>query len=261
VRENRVRKVIGEGRVALGMTVGEFATRGVAKLIEFAELDYINIDMEHSGFSVDRVADLISWIKATDMTPFVRLPENLSHFIASVMDAGAMGVQVSNIETADAARAIVNEAKYTPLGNRGVGLVGPHTDFRPPRASEYLPFANRENMVIAAIESAKGLENLEQIVSVEGIDALNVGRSDITASLGIPGQYDNPRFVEAMQRVGDICRRHGKILRTNPENDAEIDQFYAIGSRMMNIGSDFVRFRNAVKTGADHVRERIAALK
>jgi 2-keto-3-deoxy-L-rhamnonate aldolase RhmA len=145
MKENRIRRMLNDGGCPLGIQIMEFGTRGIAKILEYGSVDYVIIDMEHSGFGIERVADLIAWFKATDIAPIVRVPENLYHFLAGVMDAGAAGVQVANVETADQARQIVQAIKYAPMGNRGLGLTAAHSDFRTPKADEYLPFMNRRS--------------------------------------------------------------------------------------------------------------------
>src|SRR6202035_402830 len=101
-----------EGGVAIGMSLMELGTRGVPKVLEYAGLDYVTIDMEHSAFGIDRVADIIAWMKSTTVAPFVRVPENQYHFLAGVLDAGAMGVQVSNLQNANEVREVVEAIKY-----------------------------------------------------------------------------------------------------------------------------------------------------
>ena len=89
----------------------EFGTRGIAKIIESADLDFVVYDMEHSGFEVERLFDLIAWSKACSFAPFVRVPQGLYHFLARIMDAGALGVMIGNVETPEQAKSIVNAVK------------------------------------------------------------------------------------------------------------------------------------------------------
>ena len=259
MKPNRVRQVVSEGRVAIGMALMEFGTRGVAKLLEFADVDFVQIDMEHSGFGIERVADLLAWFKATDIAPFVRVPENLYHFLAGVLDAGALGVQVANVETADQARAIVKACKYQPLGERGLGLTAAHSDFRTPKAADYLPLVNRETMVLIQIESELGLNNVEEIVSVEGIDCAAVGHNDLTKSMGIHGQFDHPRYKDALKRVREATQRHGKLAKVHPHGPDQIAEFTALGFNLMMIDSDVSIFRSAVKSKVDTMRTHSAA--
>ncbi|HSQ03364.1 MAG TPA: aldolase/citrate lyase family protein [Burkholderiales bacterium] len=257
MRESRIRRIVRNGGTAVGMMIMEFGTRGIARILEYADIDYVIIDMEHSGFGMERVADLIAWFKATDIDTIVRVPENLYHYLAGVLDAGASGVQVANIETAEQARAIVQAVKYAPLGNRGLGLTAAHSDFRTPKASDYLPFRNQQTLVIAQVETAKGLENCEEIAAVEGVDSLAVGANDMTFSLGIHGQFEHPLFMDAMKRVIAACQRHGKIGKCHPHHPAQIGEFWRMGYRMMMGNSDVSHLRQGVKATMDNLRRHV----
>jgi len=257
MKENRIRRVIAQGGVALGMQIMEFGTRGIAKILEYADLDYVIIDMEHSGFGIERVADLIAWFKATDIAPIVRVPENLYHYLAGVLDAGAAGVQVASVETAEQARAIIQAVKYAPMGNRGLGLTAAHSDFRTPKAAEYLPFMNRQTIVITQVETVRGLENCEEIAAVDGVDVLAVGANDMTFSLGIQGQYDHPLLRQAMERVIAACKTHGKIGKCHPHHTSQIAEYAGFGYQMMMGNSDVSLLRQGVKTTMDNLRKHL----
>jgi 2-keto-3-deoxy-L-rhamnonate aldolase RhmA len=254
VKENRVRRVIREGGTAVGIQIMEFGTRGMAKILETTEIDYVILDMEHSGFGLDRIADLVAWFKATDIATIVRVPENLYHYLAGALDAGASGVQVASIETAGQARAIVQAVKYAPMGNRGLGLTAAHSDFRTPKASEYLPFMNQQTLVVTQIETVKGLENCEEIAAVEGVDVLAVGANDMTFSLGIHGQFEHPRLAAAMKKVMAACRKHGKIGKCHPHRPEQIGEYAAMGYRMMMGNSDVSHLRQGVRATVEKLR-------
>lgn len=254
MRENRIRKVIENGGVAVGMLVLEFGTRGIAKLLEYADYDFVTIDMEHSGFGTDRVADLIAMFKATDVTPVVRVPENSAHFIGSALDAGALGIQVANVETAAEARHVVAATKFPPMGRRGIAMIGAHTDFRVLDSSTYLAEANRQTMIIVQIESAEGLRNVDEIAAVDGIDVLAIGFNDMSHALGIVGQLEHPLFLDATERVVAAAKRHGKIAKIHPHSDEQTARYVAQGYRMLMTPVDAAMFRRAAKSSVDNLR-------
>jgi 2-keto-3-deoxy-L-rhamnonate aldolase RhmA len=257
VRESRIRRIVRNGGIAVGPMIMEFGTRGIAKIMEYVEVDFVIIDMEHSGFGMDRVADLIAWFKATDIDTIVRVPENLYHYLAGVLDAGAAGVQVANIDTAEQARAIVQAVKYAPMGNRGLGLTAAHSDFRTPKASDYLPFKNQQTIVITQVETKQGLENCEEIAAVEGVDSLAVGANDMTFSLGIHGQFEHPIFIDAMRRVAAACKRHGKMGKCHPHHASQIGEFAGLGYQIMMLNSDVSHLRQAMKASVDNLRRHL----
>ena len=180
--------------------VMEFSTRGIAKIVEGAGVDFVLIDMEHSGFHIGAVNDLLAWFKATPVTPIVRVPAHDYDFIARVMDAGAAGIMAPNVRTPEEARAVNNAMRYAPEGGRGLGLGGSHNDYLPPDPTAYMREANQNNVILAQIESTTALENLDAIAATPGIDVLWIGHFDLTQSMGIVGQFDHPDFQKAHPR-------------------------------------------------------------
>jgi 2-keto-3-deoxy-L-rhamnonate aldolase RhmA len=260
MQENMIKKAVREGGIAIGTNVNEFPTRGLPKLLEYAGLDWAFIDMEHSGFTMDRVADLLAWFKATPITVLVRPPDNMYHMLAGIMDAGAMGVVAPNVRSAEEARAIVDAVMYPPLGHRGVGLNAAHTDFKKPQASEYMPARNAQTSVVACIESPEGLANIDEIAAVEGVDIVHPSQTDLTISMGIAQQFEHPRFREAQRSISGACVRHGKASMFIPRSDADLASFYAQGCRVILMRGVCDIFQEAMKSNADHWREQVAGL-
>lgn len=258
--QNPIRSVIGAGGVAVGMLIQEFGTRGIAKLMEYAGVDFVTIDMEHSAFGTDRVADLLAFFKATPIATLVRVPDLAPHFISGALDAGAAGVQVANVENAEAARAVVAAAKYPPMGRRGLGLIAAHTDFRPVDRAGYLREANERTMVVVQIESVAGLNNVAEIAAVDGVDVLSIGFGDLSHSLGIVGQLDHPLFKQAAEKVAAACKRHGKVAKIHPHSDEQTRRYVAMGYRMLMCPIDAAIFRRGAKAAVDEVRAAVASV-
>jgi 2-dehydro-3-deoxyglucarate aldolase/4-hydroxy-2-oxoheptanedioate aldolase len=259
MKENRLRRALRDGRIAVGHMVMEFGTRGIAQILAQADLDFVLIDMEHSGFGIERVADLIAWLKATEIAPIVRVPQNVYHFLATALDAGAYGVMVANVESAAEARTIVEAAKYTPLGRRGLGLTAAHSDFASPRASEYLDLANERTMIVCQIESPAGVEHADEIAAVEGIDVLWIGHNDLTTAMGIRDQFQHERFLTALRTVVEACRKHGKAAGIQPGNDAQTEQWVGLGFNAVSLRSDVALYREALKSVVARLKTATAA--
>jgi 2-dehydro-3-deoxyglucarate aldolase/4-hydroxy-2-oxoheptanedioate aldolase len=203
--------------------------------------------MEHTGFDADHIADLLAWFKATDIAPFVRVPQGLYHFIARTLDAGALGIMVGNVETAEQARAIVDSAKYRPMGRRGVGLGTAHNDYIPPDADTYFAFANRNTTVICQIESVTGLTNLDAIATTPGVDILWVGHFDLSTSMGIPAKFDHPEFRAALAKVVETANRHGKLAAIQPGNARQAEDWLRAGYHVISWKTDIALYREALK--------------
>ncbi len=254
MKPNRIRQLLAEGKTPVGHMVWEFSTRGVAKILEAAGVDFVLIDMEHSGFHFGQVNDLLSWFKATPITPVVRVPAAEYHFIARVMDAGAHGVMVPNVTTAEQARTVVNAMRYAPEGGRGLGLGGSHNDFVAPDPLQYMAEANRNNIFLCQIESTMGLENLDEIASTPGVDVLWVGHFDLSQSMGIVGQFHHPDFIAALKKVVATAKKHNITTGIQPKDAAQAREWLDLGFSVISYGADSGVYGGAVKAGVDAVR-------
>jgi 2-dehydro-3-deoxyglucarate aldolase/4-hydroxy-2-oxoheptanedioate aldolase len=254
MKPNRFKQVIAEGRMPVGHMVMEFGTRGLAKILEATGVDFVIIDMEHTGFDSERVADLVAWFKATPVAPFVRVPQDFYHFLARTMDAGALGVMVANVETGEQARSIVDAVKYAPLGARGVALSIAHTDYISPPPAAYFAESNENTTVICLIESMKGIANLDAIAETPGVDVLWVGHFDLTQSMGIPGQFHHPRFLEAIGKVIATARRTGKRCGILPQNPEQAQEWIAAGFDVISWGLDITVYRDALASSVQWLR-------
>jgi 2-keto-3-deoxy-L-rhamnonate aldolase RhmA len=255
---------VREGRAALGTGLKEFASRGVPWIIETAGFDYCMIDMEHGAFDLETIANLAAWFAATDVSPIVRIHKAFLHYIPLMLDQGIMGIQISGVDNADEARAIVQEAKYPPTGHRGMSGMGPHTGYKSYGAryqTEYGPWANENIIICPSIESLEGLENVEAIAAVEGIDMLAYGHSDLSAALGIHLQLDHPRFKEVVRTIAETCRKYGKLARGSAETEAQIEEYWKLGCQVLNLpGTDTSTYLEGLKARAGRAHARLQSL-
>lgn len=257
MKENRFKRVVKEGRVPVGHMIMEFGTRGIAMMLKAADLDFVVYDMEHTGFDTERIADLTAWLKATDVAPFVRVPQPLYHFMARLMDAGVLGIMVGNVETAETAKKIVDAVKYAPLGGRGLGLGTAHNDYVAPDTVGYLKYSNENSTVICQIESPVGVANAEAIAKTEGVDVLWIGHFDLSSSLGIPGEFQNPKFLEAMRKVIDIAKANGKTAAIQPGDQKQAEQWIDMGFNVISWKADLALYRGALVSEVAWVRDRV----
>lgn len=247
--ENSFREALKQRGCAFGHMVMEFGTRGIARILEAAGADFAVIDMEHSGFDVDRVADLMSWFRAARVAPFVRIPQAEYHFIARCLDAGALGIMCPNVETAAQAQSLVRAAKYAPMGARGVGLGMAHTDYRMPNPEAYLAEANSNAVVICQIESPTGVENAREIAAVPGVDCLWVGHFDLSHAMGITGQFQHPSFLRALSAVMEAASVQHIVAAAQPGSDAQAAEWWKVGFRVLSWKSDIALYRAALTDG------------
>ena len=160
MKPNRFKKLYAEGKVPVGHMLFEFTTRGIPEILEVAGSDFVVIDMEHTAFNIADTANLISWFRTTDIAVFVRVPEVHYSHIARVMDSGGHGVMAPNVKSVEQAQALVDAAKYQPIGQRGCYMgFGPNTDYRefsPLETRRVMDEANERTTVICLIEHPEG---------------------------------------------------------------------------------------------------------
>lgn len=212
--KNAVKQKFAEGRKILG-TFFESGSEITAECIGYSGLDYMIIDSEHGPFDVESALRYIRAAKFAGTTPFVRVKDSCRNSILKMLDAGAMGLIIPNLQTVEEAHRIVEYGKYFPLGDRGIApTVGMNywtKDYATQGMDHYIEVTNAETLLIPICETRGCLENLETIVNIEGIDGIFVGPFDLSAALGTPGDFSNPEVIEAIQHVADVCRSAGKM--------------------------------------------------
>jgi 2-keto-3-deoxy-L-rhamnonate aldolase RhmA len=223
VNENPVKRTLASGGVAAGAMLFEFATIGVPRILAAAGADFALFDQEHTGWSVETLRPLLLGCAANGVVPLARVPAAEEHLVGAALDAGALGLMAPRIGTAAQARAFVAAAKFPPEGHRSWGLV--YSDQVRSDHASVMDAANREQLLIALIETADGIANAHEIAAVDGIDVLWIGPNDLSASLGIPGRFDAPEYQEAVEEVLAAARGHGKAAAmtvTTPEDGREL---------------------------------------
>ncbi|MFQ5983089.1 MAG: HpcH/HpaI aldolase/citrate lyase family protein [Woeseiaceae bacterium] len=257
MRENRVKRALSGGGVAIGTLVFEFNTTGIARIVAEAGAEFVIFDMEHTGWSIETVRTLMATSRAAELVPLVRVPATQYHFLARVLDVGAMGLMVPMVESEEQGRLIVQSAKYPPVGRRGAAFVMAHDDYRAGDIAATMQTANQEQLLIAQIETAPGLENVDSIAAVDGIDVLWIGQFDLTNALGIPGQFDHPNFQRATDRVLEACRKHNKTAGFMATGVEDAKSLLDQGFRMLGYGGDLWLYQQALSDGLRAVRQNV----
>jgi 2-dehydro-3-deoxyglucarate aldolase/4-hydroxy-2-oxoheptanedioate aldolase len=158
----------------------EFNTPGLARLAAGAGAEFCIFDQEHTGWSIETIKLLVATSGTTDMVPMVRVPTTQYHLIARALDVGARGIMVPMVESVEQARSIVQSAKYPPVGRRGAAFGVAHDDYAGGDVAEKIRSANDEILLIAQIETVAGVECVEEMAAVDGIDVLWIGHFDLS---------------------------------------------------------------------------------
>ena len=226
------------GETVPGAMVFEFFSPGIAQVLAHAGAEFVIYDMEHTGISLETVKDQVAHCRGIGIAPMVRVPRGEYHFLARALDVGCQGVMIPMVESLDQAKAIVEATRYPPNGRRGAAFSFAHDDYAPGDPHTKMKAADARNLVIALIETERGIEHVEAIAALPGIDVLWLGHFDLTNFLGIPGQFDNPKFVDAVKRIAAAGRKHKKGLGFMAADTTWAKQFRELGFNMLATGTD-----------------------
>ena len=254
MRPNSVKRAIAAGKTSFGTMGFEFNTTGIARIAAEAGAEFLLFDMEHTGWSVETIRGLLA-TSPERIVPLVRVPATEYHFIARVLDMGALGVMVPMVESAEQARLIAASAKYPPVGRRGAAFGIAHDGYTGGDIIEKMRTANAETLLIAQIETARGLEQVEEIAAVDGIDVLWVGQFDLSNFLGMPAQFTRPDFTAALDRVVAACKAHGKTAGIMTLSVDETRQRLVQGFRCIAYSGDLWIYQQALRDGLKAIRE------
>ncbi|MFH1596505.1 MAG: aldolase/citrate lyase family protein [Pseudomonadota bacterium] len=238
-------------------TIGSWITLAhpaIAEIMAKAGFEWLVVDLEHSAITMGEAAELIRVIDLCGVVPLVRLSANDAVQIKRVMDAGAHGVIVPMVNTAAQAEQAVASVSYPPRGWRGVGLAraqGYGDNFE-----GYREWLQQEAVVIVQVEHIQAVENLKEILAVEGVDGFIVGPYDLSGSLGIPGQFEHPLMQEAMERIriGGANSRKAPGIHVVEPDLAELRRRLDQGYRFVAYSLDIRMLDRACRAGLDAVR-------
>ncbi|MCC7154720.1 MAG: hypothetical protein IT161_09120 [Bryobacterales bacterium] len=244
---NPVKQKLKRGEAALGQMVLELFTPGIGPMLAACGCEFVIFDMEHGRCGLAMAAELIASCRLSAVVPLVRVPDSRFAPLSRVLDLGAQGVMIPRVETRAEMEDCVAQLKYAPEGRRGVALGITHDLYRAGDAS-FFARTNEDTLVIAILETVKAFENLDAIVSTPGLDVAWMGHYDLTTSMGIPAQFDHPRFLEAMDALVASCRRHGVAPGFLPSTAPDAAHWIRKGFRAISLGSDIGVFLDAVKS-------------
>jgi len=231
--------------------VTAFDNPQIAKIVKLCGFDWFVIDCEHGSFDYSKVANVLALAREIRIPAIVRIPEVRRGVILKYMEMGAAGLLLPNAETVEQAELLVRYAKYAPLGDRGVSLFRPHSGYeKVENAGEYMANTNQETVLMVQIESRKAVQNAGEILAVEGIDAAFVGPSDLSQSLGIPGQLGNPEFINAVDQVIAAAKQQGKYSGLHVMTNTEaLDPWIAKGMTLNLWSNEILLLMQAAREG------------
>ena len=254
MNNQKLKQKLHDGKTTIGswITLGH---PGIAEIFSQAGYDWLVVDLEHSAISIEVAADLIRVIDLCGTSPLVRLTSNNSDQIKRVMDAGAHGIVVPMVSSAEDAAKAVAATRYAPIGHRGVGLA--RAQRYGPGFEDYLHWQQAGPLVIVQIEQQAAIEHLEAIFTVPGVDGFIIGPYDLSCSMGIPGEFERPEFTAVMNKILDTGLRSGcpaGIHIIEPDSERLLETIsegyrfiaYSVDIRMLDVSA-----REGFRVGAE----------
>ncbi len=252
MRENQLKRKLQQGEFVIGPFMN-CAYPAFMEICGHAGFDFAIIDMEHGPLHTLVAEDLCRAADCVGLSPIVRVRKNDAPQIQRALDIGSAGVQVPQIETKADAQAVVQAAKYAPLGARGLSF-NTRAGLYTAAGSQITDQLNAESLIIIHVEGQRGVENLAEIVSVPHIDVIFLGPYDLSQSLGIPGQVRDRRVIDLMQQCVTTIREAGKIAGTFADQPDIAKQWIDTGVQYIGLGVDVAIFLRACQALVQAVR-------
>ncbi len=209
MRINTVKKALAEGKVQLGTGFGNLRSQDVVRIFADAGFQWAFIDTEHGGFDLETVQDICRISALVGLCPVVRVAELQYSLVARALDAGAQGILFPRVESPELLEKAISWTKFPPMGVRGYGLTPLQVDHALATIPEVIQHVNANTMVVLQIETVRAVEMRNELLSVPGVDVVMIGPADLSVSLGVGGEFQHAKVVDAMEKIRDSCVEHG----------------------------------------------------
>lgn len=257
-----MKNLLREKMLAGEKTVGSFFELGSGSVMEclcLSGLDYVIIDTEHGAFDPLAALEFIRTARLYDVTPLARVSEISRPAILKLLDAGAMGLIIPDVNSLEDVEKIVYWGKYMPLGGRGVAPSAGTDFWAKPYAQQglehYFETCNRETLLFPQCETLGCLMNIEEIAAVDGVDGIFVGPFDLSTAMGIPGQFELPEFKAALERILRACAAAKKPAIIYAATEQAVKEDFAMGFDSVTYNMDATVLINAYKDILSRIRD------
>lgn len=257
---NKMKQKIQSGDSTLGTFIEIGHMNGIEAL-ENTGLDFVIIDGEHGYADTETITDLIRAAELSGLTPLVRICEVSRREIQRVLDSGCQGLIVPGLKNLEEVRKLVQFAKYAPIGSRGfcptrVSAWGARDWARVPMA-KYMAISNANVLLIPQCETRELLENIEDVMAIEGVDGTFIGPVDLSISLDIPGEFQHPDLLNACNRIKQAAKASGKILMMYTGSSAQAGELLGQGYDGIALSLDTAILNSAYRRLVEEARGTI----
>lgn len=238
MQTNPVKKALSEGRMQLGCGFGQLRAVEIPRILLAAGFQWAFIDTEHGGFDLETVQDLCRISNLIGFCPIVRVADLQYPLVSRALDVGAQGIIFPRVESPELLEKAVSWTRFPPAGIRGYGLTPVNTNYEALSIPQVMDHLNANTLVCFQIETQRALDARDELLSVPGIDAVMIGPADLSISLGVPGEFQHPKMVAAMEAIRDSCVQHGVAPGTQTRSPEQARFWKERGMLFLGCGND-----------------------
>ena len=254
MRVNLTREKLAKGGTVFGCGLQVYPSAEIARTFAAAGFDYVFIDMEHGTFNLETAHDMIRAALDTGITPIVRVGELAYSLVARLLDGGAQGIILPRVEDPRVLEEALAWMRFPPLGKRGYGVNPTMIDYEAHTFPEIIEHQNSNTLAVVQFETVTAIEQADELLSVAGMNVAMVGPADLSISLGIPGQFDNPLLIATVERLIGQCVAHGVVPGIQTRSTAMSKAWAGRGMRFVGTSGEHGLL-------LEKARETVAALR
>jgi 2-keto-3-deoxy-L-rhamnonate aldolase RhmA len=255
MQRSDLRQRLKSGETLIGTMVQEVRTPAIAQILKQVGFDFFMLDMEHGTFNLETAAEIVRTARLAGIAPLVRVAGPQYELIGRILDQGAVGVMLPRVETRAEVELLVQSVKYPPLGKRGMSSDAPHSGYQVTPLAEFVEINNADTIAIAQIERKAAIEDIDDILSVPGVDVALIGPEDLSVSLGLQERDLQARVTRAIEAMIAAARRHDVVSAIHMGNVERLQDWLRKGMAIIKVtypaGRD--RLRSQSVSGCGHV--------
>ena len=257
VKINRLKQALRRGELVVGSEISRLRSTDIPRIYAAAGLDFLYIDMEHSSFSMETVADMIEVAHRYGIVPLVRVPQAEYAYVSRALDAGASGIIVPRVNDAKTVRNLVQWTYYPPIGVRGFACTVGQSGGEAIDPASFVKWAHENTILIIQFERQEAIDNIEEMLSIEGVDVACLGYMDLTVDLGCPGELNNPKVVACVQKVADVAKSRGIASGIITPTMSAIEQWVPKGYRFVCYSTAALMLESYVTSVGKSIRKLV----
>jgi 2-keto-3-deoxy-L-rhamnonate aldolase RhmA len=239
ITRNLAKQRLEQGQLVLGLGLRQTRGADIGLIARTCGFDFLFLDCEHNSMDLAAAADIAVAALGQDITPIVRATGKEPFHSTRMLDNGAQGAIIPHVNDSDEARQIVAALRYPPLGHRSLSTASPLVAFEKISPAEFTRAANEETLIVAMLENANAISEVDAIAAVPGIDALMIGTTDLCCDMGLAGEYGHARIGDAYSAMIEACRNHGKHAgMAGIRDDRLMKQFIEMGVGFVLVATD-----------------------